>query len=110
MNGEPSNANEHAENNRVGYQAAIEMTNNESDLIWSRFNIMLVVHGIFVAVIVQSATANAISWLTELLIPIVGLVLCVVWCANIERGFRYQEFYLDSAKKLETELHLPFPS
>jgi len=72
----------------------------EGNLVWGRYNAMLVANGILVAAIGLFWT-NEKPLMAALLIG-AGLMVCVVWCQLTRIGFRMQREYLTWAEEFET--------
>jgi hypothetical protein len=89
------------------YKAALDFTLATSRDTWTRFTAMLVAHSILLAV-----SANLMFGASRALAPgavpavllLAGFVVCFAWWAGIERGFRYQDRYLEFAKRIEEKL------
>jgi hypothetical protein len=86
---------------RIGYQVAVNLWVYEGQLIWSRFNAMVVANGIIL-------TATSVLLSSERLDckPVVGLsasgiILCLIWALMMARGFDYHEYWIRSARELE---------
>lgn len=95
-----------SEDARVGYQVAVSLWLYEGNLIWSRFNVMLIVHSLVVAGIVQALLAQqSVSTIVAIGLSVFGFVMCVIWYGLIARGFDYQDYYVKTARELE-EHHL----
>jgi hypothetical protein len=94
---------------RVVYQAAMAAYTYEGAQVWSRFNAMLVAHGILIAVIGQlflDATARAQGFAATL--AGLGLLISLLWLSITIRGFGYHDAFLEAAKKQEQRLSAGF--
>ena len=96
------------ENARIGYQTAIELWAHSGDEVWARFNVMLVANSIIIAIIGFLLTADQIPIAIAIILPIVGIILCILWVIMMKRGFDYQLYYLLAARELE-EMYLLEP-
>jgi len=100
-----SNNQDNKKNAQIGYQVATTLWTYEGQLVWSKFNAMLVANSIILAVI-----GLAISSQDKLLIflmgmSIAGLIFCVLWFLIIKRGFDNYIYWILSVRELE-EQHL----
>jgi len=80
------------ENARIGYQAAVDLWIAEGEQIWARFNAMLVVNSIIVAVIGFALGGQRMLPVITVSLPIAGLVVCAVWYVLMKRDFEYQAY------------------
>ena len=90
---------------RSGYNAAINLWIYEGQTAWARFNVMLVAHSIILALLGFSTT-NANAPLTSLVLPVMGILLCLAWWLLMKRAFDYYFYWIWSARELEAR----FPS
>lgn len=93
----------------VGYQAAITLMCYEGELVWSKFNAMLVGNSIVLAILgvsVQSATESGPKSLL-LALSAVGLILCFVWFVLVTQGFEHHYYWTLSARELEERFLQP---
>jgi carbon starvation protein CstA len=88
------------ENALIGYQMAIALWTNQGNQYWARFNAMLVVNGIILAAINLASNQRPQPLLT-LLLPIAGLLICVIWFILTKREGAYSDCYILSARELE---------
>ncbi len=95
------------ENARIGYQAAVSLWTNEAQLIWARFNAMLVANSIVMAVIGVALTSEHPKPTLALVTAVAGFVLCVMWVPLTFRGFDYHKYWILSARQLEARLRPP---
>jgi hypothetical protein len=89
------------ENARIGYQAAVDLWIAEGEQIWARFNAMLVVNSIIVAVIGFALAGQRMLLVITVSLPIAGLVVCAVWYVLMKRDFEYQAYLIYSAREIE---------
>jgi hypothetical protein len=92
------------EGDRMIYESALEYTAAEADQAWAKFNAMLVAHTILIAVSVGLMFGEMRSTVPPLIpavLLVAGLVVCFAWWATVERALRYQDRYVDFAKRLE---------
>jgi hypothetical protein len=85
---------EDMEDIRIGYQVAVNFATFHAENVWSIFNAMLVANTIVVAG--GSLVASA-----EVLLPVVGLALCIAWFLLINRAHAKAVYYTLSARELE---------
>ena len=89
---------------RLAYETAVSLAIYEGELIWARFNAMLLVNSIIAGAIGfvvndrQGQTLGSISFG----LTIVGMVLCIFWTCLITRGFRFYRYWIFSARELES--------
>ena len=93
------------ENAKVGYQVAIELWTYEGELVWSKFNAMLVANSIVLALIGFTLNSNQLPQVLAVGMPVAGLLLCLAWFLLTKRGFDNYVYWILSARELE-ERHL----
>jgi amino acid permease len=86
---------------RIGYEAALGLWTYQGTLNWNRFNVMLVANSIILAVVGISFTSQHPLPVFTILLPILGLVLCVAWFFLTVRGYDFQTYWALSARELE---------
>jgi len=86
---------------RIGYQVAINLWVYEGQLIWSRFNAMVVANGIILAAISVLLTTERVDWKPLVGLSALGIVLCLIWALMTARGFDYHDYWIRSARELE---------
>ena len=89
---------------RLGYQAAIDLLVYEGELIWARFNAMLVANTIIITIIGFSISSSRPLSVILVGMPILGMVLCGMWFFLTKRGFDYYKYWVFSARELEERL------
>jgi len=89
------------ENALVGYQMAIELWTNQGVQGWARFNGMLVVNSIIIAVIGLTITSQRQLTVLTFLLPLLGLLLCGIWFVLGRREAQYSDYYIHAARELE---------
>ena len=57
------------------------------NLLWSKFNALLVAHSLVLAAYGFLSAANPLPTAFSRGLPIAGLILCVVWALLLRRGF-----------------------
>lgn len=96
------------ENSRVKYLTAVNLRISEGEIQWSRYNAILIVNTIFITLLglVYSVNFKLPHFKKELqlIAPILGLVLCYLWHRVSKRGFKWIEFWMSKARKLEVYL------
>jgi hypothetical protein len=92
---------------RVGYQVASNLWICENKIYWSRFNTLIVANSILLVTIGwffsnklgdDEAFLNIFS---SMVIPIVGIILCIFWFLMSYRGSVYQKYWIFSTRELE---------
>jgi hypothetical protein len=89
------------ENALIGYQMAISIFTYQGEQAWTRFNVMLFANSIVIAVIGLAITGPQQLVIFAKLLSIVGLLLCGIWFALMEREAKYSDYYILSARELE---------
>ena len=74
----------------MGYQTAIDLWISQGDQSWARFNVMLVVNTIILAVIGLNPAQNS-PLPFALLLPIAGLLICIIWFIKILGSIYWKE-------------------
>ena len=101
-------AEEKKEDARVGYQIAVGLWMNESELYWARFNVMLVANSIIIAVLGLIFTSNpnnpCLSSILSMILAALGFLVCLAWLLLTNRGYDYQNYYVLSAREQESYL------
>ncbi len=92
-------------NARIGYQVAITLWAYEGQLVWSKFNAMLLANSIVLAVIGLAISSQRELPMFTIGMPIAGLIFCVLWFLITKRGFDNYTYWILSARELE-EQHL----
>ena len=96
------------ENARVGYRAALDIWKAQTRLASSRFNAMIVVNSIVLGVIGLAIGGDRLLpvFFTRGL-SLVGIVASLVWLHAHRRASQYNNYFLWSARELETYLADP---
>jgi hypothetical protein len=101
---EVPDTNSAADDIRAGYQSAVDFWVHEGELIWARFNAMLVANTLMVTAIGFLLTGSkTLSFLT-IALSFVGFLLCWMWILITQRGFDYFKYWIWSARELEQKL------
>lgn len=90
-----------AEDARIGYQVAVDLATFYVEAFWSIFNAMLVANSIVVAGISFVLTNQPPLAVFRVLLPIVGLVLCITWWLLGKRAQERATYCILSARELE---------
>jgi hypothetical protein len=90
---------------QAGYAAAVSLWVYEGELIWSKFNAMLVANSIVLGVIALAFGAGTVSCIIRIGLPLGGVTLCALWFFLTKRGFDQYTYWILSARELE-EKHL----
>jgi hypothetical protein len=107
---EPPDWNQTGQAERDIYKAALDFVVAVSSNTWARFNAMLVVHAILVAVCASMMFGEyraQVPVYAPMVLLLAGLLVCLPWWASIERGLKYQDRYVDFAKILEGRFPKP---
>lgn len=89
------------ENARVGYQVATNLWIYEGELLWSKFNALLVANSIVLASIGLAISAPSSLMVFSTGMPVVGIVLCVLWFQLTNRSFGNYKYWIFSAREIE---------
>jgi len=96
------------ENARVGYEATLTIWIAQTQLIWSRFNVIIVVNSIILAAISLTIWSNhALSASLTRALCFVGLVVSLAWLFAYRRARQLNSYLLSSARELESYLADP---
>jgi len=93
------------EDARIDYQVATTLWTYEGQLVWSKFNAMLVANSIVLAVIGLGISSQLELPIFTIGMPIAGLFFCAMWFLVTKRGFDNYVYWIRSARELE-ERHL----
>jgi hypothetical protein len=95
-------------NARIGYQVAASLWVYEGNLIWAKFNALLLAHSIILAGTGLSMTSQYPVVLLNKALPVAGFALCVLWGLLVKRGFDNYVYWVWTTRELE-EQHLADP-
>jgi hypothetical protein len=100
--------NSNLENIRTKYSCVINLKTSESEIVWNKYNAMLVINTIFIGFVgLKYNTGFSFSNffnLIFLLVPIFGLFLCGYWWQITDRGYFWCDYWMDEANKLEKKI------
>jgi len=99
---------ETTENARVGYEVATDMWIYEGEIFWSKFNALLLANSILLGSIALASTtaidlSSSAYTLFSSIVPIVGIILCLVWFQTTNRSFDFYKYWIYSARELEEQ-------
>lgn len=60
------------------YESAINLSNHEGDLVWSRFNAFMLANSIFIAFVSNTLITNLKYHLYIIYLSLIGLVICLL--------------------------------
>ena len=89
------------EDTRIGYQVAVDLSALYANAIWSMFNAMLLANSIVIAGLTFIFTGQNSLSLLKILLPIIGLLLCITWLLLTKRSQEYSHYYTLSAREIE---------
>jgi len=92
---------EQAENARVGYEAAIQMWYYYGEVLWQKYNALLVANSIVISAIGLVLKGQDTSLVLCLILPFLGLMLCAMWFLIVERSREYHIYFMLSAREIE---------
>lgn len=106
-----NNESENVENAQIGYDVAMATCQWEGELIWSKFNAMLVANSVVLAILGLTITYTGTRQLNlvTVVISIAGIVLSLLWGLLTRRGFYNYKYWIRCARELEGHL-LPVES
>jgi len=86
----------------VKYQIAVDKNISESEVLWNRFNAILVFNSILIAAIGLTYQDNILlPHLINIFLPIIGITSCVIWFFVTYRGFRSIYQWIECAREIE---------
>lgn len=86
------------------YQTAINKNISESEVLWNRYNTLLVFNSILIATIGLSYQNNIhLPTLISISLPIVGLITCFIWTFTTFKGFRWIYKWIVYARDIENK-------
>ena len=89
-------------NSKSEYDVCVNMRIAESEIQWERYNAMLVVNTIFIALIgLTFNPESVVPILVKQILPPMGIVLCLLWFQMTKRGFMWTKFWTDLARIIE---------
>jgi len=88
---------------RLGYQVATDLWAYEGQLLWSKFNAMLVANSIVLATIGLGISASSKLAIFTKGMPLAGLAFCLLWFLVTKRGFDNYIYWVLSARELEEQ-------
>lgn len=89
---------------KLGYQTANNFVSLVSQEIYSRFNSMLTANSILVAVIGWTFASKVdLPKFLAILLPTLGLVLCLAWFLFVGHGVYWQSVFREHAAKIEAK-------
>lgn len=92
----------------VGYQAAVNIWVAQTQLIWSRFNVMIIANSIILAAIGLAMWGNhPLSVPFTRALCLAGLVVSLAWLVAYRRASQLSSYFLSSARELEGQLTEP---
>jgi len=96
------------ENARVGYEATLNIWIAQTQLIWSRFNVVIVANSIILGAIgLTIVSGHLLSASLTRLLCLVGLVVSLAWLYTYRRACQLNSYLVSSARELENYLADP---
>jgi hypothetical protein len=84
------------------YQIAINKNTSESEILWSRYSALLVFNSLLITAIGFTYLGTIkLPWYIAFFLPIAGLISCYLWHSMTSRGFKWINFWITSANKIE---------
>ncbi len=88
----------------IKYQTSIDKNVTEGEILWNRYNAMLVFNSILIAAIgLTFQPTIKLPPIITVFLPIAGLISCYLWFITSLRGFQWIHFWIASARKIEEE-------
>jgi hypothetical protein len=81
------------------YRQLVAINGTELQAFWSRFNVQAVLHAGLLALFVGFGDRRAP--LIEILIPLIGVILTMIWLAMNKTGYAWLTFWQDQMRNLE---------
>ena len=94
-----------SENLQLGYQSAIALWVYEGNLIWAKYNTMLVANSIVLAVVGLSLGSETLPALFSQLLPVAGIFLCLLWWQLTKRGFDQYRYWILCTREIEEKFN-----
>lgn len=88
----------------TAYQVAVDLWTYEGNLIWAKFNALLVANGLYLPTYILAQSIANVSRFLLILLPVAGLVVCGAWFLLTKRGFETYVYWVLSARELEKRL------
>jgi len=93
---------------RTLYESAIQFALHEGNILWARFSVVTLANSIVIFSFAQTLTNTRLSSaILAVILPIGGIVLCLLWIPLTERSFEYEQFYIFAARELEEKHFAP---
>lgn len=88
---------------KLGYETAVQLWIYEGELIWSKYNAMLVANSIVMGILGFAISSNNVSVPKYYMIGlgVVGIVLCLAWYQLMKRGYDTLIYWVFSALEIE---------
>lgn len=86
------------------YQVAIDKNTSEGEILWNRYNALLVFNSLLITGIgflYKGDDKGALPTLIAFSLPIAGLVSCYLWFIVTHRSFQWIKYWITSARKIE---------
>lgn len=89
---------------RLGYETAVHLVSLVSQELYSRFNVMLTIHGLLltaIGLIFTQGERTILEHILLLLLTLSGAILCWIWRGFVTHGVKAQELFRSEARHLE---------
>ncbi|MCE7925626.1 MAG: hypothetical protein DYG98_21450 [Haliscomenobacteraceae bacterium CHB4] len=94
---------------KLGYETAVQLWIYEGELIWSKYNAMLVANSIVMGILGFAISSSNVSVPKYYMIGlcVVGIVLCLAWYQLMKRGYDTLIYWVFSALEIEANHFSP---
>ena len=89
---------------KIAHQTVCTMYTHEAQLVWHRYNVLLVANSILLAIIGIISSKNSLSLIFSISLPVVGFVLCIIWHSMTKKGFAATVHWAWEAERIESSL------
>lgn len=91
------------------YQVAVNLFTSEGQIQWSRYSAILIINTILIGLIglnYDSSYKELPSFFKDFLqfMPLIGILICALWFFMTWKGFRWIQFWIKEANRLEESL------
>jgi len=92
---------------KVGYEAALQRIDAESNIIWGTFNAMVTAHSFIVAAAFVALTVGKPLYAACVALALLGELICMAWFGMISRQYAYYNYWFAWARALEKDALAP---
>ena len=92
---------------RLAYQASIQLSSSNAEVIWGIFNAMLLANTIVVGAATLTLSAERITPIVPAILAILGLVTSAFWFFLVKRARSYTDYFILAAREMEETYFAP---